>query len=80
MDESIPDTSYISGDVKSSVIETNANGASMTYLYDGGGRLIRVIDAEGDDSRYTYDNMGNIKTMEDGKGNLTEYEYDDAGR
>ncbi|NKZ39876.1 LysM peptidoglycan-binding domain-containing protein [Oleiagrimonas citrea] len=66
------------------IAETNAEGTTTTYTYDGFGRLVRTEQAVGtQDSRVTketYDVFGNRISETDGNGKVTYYTYDAEGR
>ena len=63
-----------SGGALSSV--TDAAGRSLSFGYDGSGRLTQVGDPGGRTVAYTYDAAGNLGTVTDANGGVTQFGYD----
>ncbi|MCL1856240.1 MAG: hypothetical protein FWF84_01160, partial [Kiritimatiellaeota bacterium] len=61
--------------------KTDAHNQSVTYAYDGFGRMVERVSARGIVTSYAYDPMGNLasKTYSDATPDVT-YEYDPFGR
>lgn len=61
-------------------IITNPFGETLTYSYDGFGRVTTLTNSQGHQIKYAYDAMGNVTKVTDANGNATEYTYDVIGQ
>ena len=59
---------------------TDPTGRTLSFDYDGAGRLIRVTDAAGNSTSYAWDNNNRIVAKTDPLGRTTRYGYDADGR
>jgi YD repeat-containing protein len=51
----------------------------LSYVYDGVGNRIAMIDRNGGETRYSYDATGHLREVQDAGGGSTVYTYDAAG-
>ncbi len=58
---------------------TDPNGNTTTYSYDGNGNLKTVTDARGFSESSSYDALGRLVSSTDRRGNTTSYQYDPLG-
>jgi YD repeat-containing protein len=61
------------------VADTDANGNTVTYTFDGVGNQIGVTDANNHGTSYAYDSMNRLTTVTDALGDTTVYGYDSGG-
>ncbi len=59
--------------------ETDKEGHTTTYEYDGADRLIKTTYPDGTATSKTYDAAGRVTSTTDQRGNTTTYEYDAVG-
>lgn len=59
---------------------TDAVGRSLTFTYDGSGRITRVTDPLGRNWNYTYVGIGVLSQVADPLGGVTNYTYTPSGR
>jgi RHS repeat-associated protein len=60
--------------------DTDANGKTRFYAYNGLGQLIETTDSLGYKTSAQYDTRGNLIQIEDAKGQTTKFEYDKNSR
>jgi len=72
--------SYDAAGHVASIASNHANGASMSYAYDGLGRLSTVVDARLVTTTYSYDDANNVATVTYPNGVQTLMQYDSLNR
>ena len=55
---------------------TDSAGRTLTFAYDGSGRVTSLTDPLGRSVQYGYDGAGNLATVTDPDGGVTTYAYD----
>lgn len=69
-----------STEAPSQVTFADPGQSTMTWQYDGLGRLVEEMDQLGNSTHYSYDQESNLTWVLDRNGELTSFEYDLIGR
>ncbi|MGH9783994.1 MAG: DUF6531 domain-containing protein, partial [Terriglobia bacterium] len=69
-----------SGQTQNITTITAPDGRQLTLSYDGGNRIVQILDPLGRSVLYSYDAGGRLVSVVDPEGGVTRYTYDGIGR
>ena len=67
--------SWVYADSGNLLSETDYNGNTTTYTYDGRFNLTKITDPNGNTEEMTYDSLSRMTSKKDKNGNITRYTY-----